>query len=474
MPRRASTFTSKSASTPNKSPAASSLPTTTTDTPTRQSARLKSSPLPVTTAKIKNSSAKKIPAANGSTQKTTPKKSQYFSNTDGSSSEVESDFEKEESGYEDEDASASGISSPPESANESESPEPSSDDSAPKKKRKRGPSASKSNKRVEVKTNEGGVVVGSKGQELWRPGVKSKLAPGEAVFVPLPKARGDGGIKYEEGRVHPNTMLFLGDLRANNDREWLKVHDADYRQSKKDFDAFVENLTPSIIEKDETIPELPPKDLTFRIYRDIRFSSDPTPYKTHFSAAWSRTGRKGPYAGYYLQIAPSRSFLGAGLWHPEAAPLALLRRDIDRRPQRLKGALKTDGIVSEFFGLKGGKKGKGKMKEDDLEKECVKKFVGMNQENALKTKPRDYDADHRDIALLRLRNFTIGQQLKDEEVVGKGGLERVVELMGCLVPFVTYLNSVVMPDEPGSSSSSEAEDNAEADEGSASDIEEDA
>ena len=81
------------------------------------------------------------------------------------------------------------------------------------------------------------------------------------------------------------------------------VHDADYRQSQKDFNSFVESLTEKIIEKDETIPELPPKDLvsiylyaclilsakcpqTFRIYRDVRFSSDPTPYKTHYSAAW--------------------------------------------------------------------------------------------------------------------------------------------------------------------------------------------
>jgi len=70
--------------------------------------------------------------------------------------------------------------------------------------------------------NGEGVVVGKKGQELWRPGVKSKLAPGEAVFVALPKARGDGGVGYVDGRVHPNTMVFLGELKENNDREWLK------------------------------------------------------------------------------------------------------------------------------------------------------------------------------------------------------------------------------------------------------------
>ena len=73
----------------------------------------------------------------------------------------------------------------------------------------------------------------------------------------------------------------------------------------------------------------------------------------------------------------------------------------------------------------------------------MRKFVGMNAENALKTKPRDYDADHKDILLLRLRNFTIGRRLKDEEVVGKGGLERVIELMGCLVPFVSFPSAII-------------------------------
>lgn len=104
-------------------------------------------------------------------------------------------------------------------------------------------------------------------------------------------------------------------------------------------------------------------------------------------------------------------------------------------------ALQSEGIMKEFLGLGGEKKGKGKGKGRETG-EAVKKFVGMNAENALKTKPRDYDADHRDIALLRLRNFTIGRKLKDDEVVGKGGLERVVELMECLVPFVSPCSSL--------------------------------
>ena len=301
--------------------------------------------------------------------KGTPKKSPYFEHSSSSESEAESEIEKEESGYEDEDESASLVSSPPESEVEDGEDGDASEETAPKKRGR---------KKVVMKSNgTTTVIAGKKGQELWRPGAKINAAPGEAVFIKLPKARESGKIPYTDNAIHPNTFLFLKDLRANNDREWLKMHDADYRQSKKDFDLFVESLTEKVIEKDETIPELPPKDLTFRIYRDIRFSPDPTPYKTHFSAAWSRTGRKGPYAGYYVQISPGSSFVGAGVWHPEAPPMALIRQDIDKRSHKIKEVLMAPEMRKEFLGGIGA-----------VEKKAVKAFVGMNTENMLKTKPK--------------------------------------------------------------------------------------
>ena len=352
MPQRRSHFPgASSSSTPKKR--ALSIPANPTP-PSRQSKRLKTTPI-------------------SSATKTTPKKSPYFEPS-SSESEPESLVENEESGYEDEDASL--VSSPPESdidlgTNEDEYK--SEEDELPKKKKK------KPGRKPGQKTEVNNVLVdGKEGQELWRPGVKVDMEAGEAVFIPLPKAREAGKTPYQAHTIHPNTLLFLGDLRKHNDREWLKVHDADYRQAKKDWDSFVESLTEKIIEKDDTVPELPAKDLTFRIYRDIRFSPDPTPYKTHFSAAWSRTGRKGPYAGYYVQIQPGEgSFVGAGLWHPEAPPLALLRKDVDKKSHKLKEVLMGDRLRKEFMG--GVSKDVGAV---------VKKFVAMNRENALKTKPR--------------------------------------------------------------------------------------
>ncbi|EMD96019.1 hypothetical protein COCHEDRAFT_1166796 [Bipolaris maydis C5] len=273
-------------------------------------------------------------------------------------------------------------------------------------------------------------------QELWKPG--AKLEPGTRVVIKKPKARDAGDTPYLDHTIHPNSLLFLKELAANNDRSWLKLHDPDFRVAFQDFTTFAEKVSEKIIEGDETIPELPVKDL-----------------QTYFSAAWSRTGRKGPYAHYYVQVQPNGgSFVGGGYWQPDAATLAKIRRDIDRKPHKIKSVLRNRDFRETFL---------GGVQDDD--KKAVKAFtsLSMNQSNALKRNPKGYDHDHKDIDLLRLRNFTIGRTIADEEIVGTGGLERVAEVVRAMVPFITYLNSVVMPDEDTSGSSSEDEDGADED-----------
>ncbi|TID19354.1 hypothetical protein E6O75_ATG06692 [Venturia nashicola] len=127
--------------------------------------------------------------------------------------------------------------------------------------------------------------------------------------------------------------------------------------------------------------------------------------------------------------------VAGGLWMPEANAVALLRRDIDRRPQRIKAVLKSAGIRKEF--LEG---------VPDNDAKVVEKFVAQSSQGALKTKPKGFDADHKEIDLLRLKNFTLTRKLGDRDVLGHQGLARISELIATLVPFITYLNSVVMPD----------------------------
>ncbi|KAI4911071.1 hypothetical protein J4E90_007328 [Alternaria incomplexa] len=235
---------------------------------------------------------------------------------------------------------------------------------------------------------------------------------------------------------------------------YVVVHDPDFRVSFQDFTTFAEKVSEKIIEADETIPELPVKDV----------------------------GRKGPYAHYYFQVQPNGgSFVGmfdsplfvfaetpepravvelkrsGGFWQPDASTLAKLRRDIDRKPHKIKAVLTDSGIREAFL---------GGVKDD--EKKAVKAFtsLSMNQSNALKRNPKGYDHDHKDIELMRLRNYTMGRKLADDEIVGSGGLERVGELIASLVPFITYLNSIAMPDDDTSDSSEDEGSDAEPDDDS--------
>ncbi|KAM0478519.1 hypothetical protein ACHAPX_005108 [Trichoderma viride] len=261
--------------------------------------------------------------------------------------------------------------------------------------------------------------------------------PRKVTIIPLEKLRDTGGVPYEDHYVHKNTMLFLKDLKANNKRPWLKSHDGEYRRALKDWQSFVDATTQTLIEVDETIPELPAKDVIFRIHRDIRFSKDPTPYKAHFSAAWSRTGKKGPYAVYYVHCEPKATFIGGGLWHPEAAYIAKLRASIDERPRRWRRAFNDPHLKKVFFPA---------VKEKDGVEAVVKAFVARNQDNALKKRPMGYEVTHRDIELLKLRNFTIGTKLDDSVLSSDDAQAKVKETMRGLLAFITFLNSVVMPD----------------------------
>ncbi|KMU90708.1 hypothetical protein CIHG_08668 [Coccidioides immitis H538.4] len=345
--------------------------------------------------------AASLPQEDG-TLKSTPKRSKYFLPADAESSEAE--------------YCPTPISSPPLSPDSTNADPwvPDTDEESDDNGRKRSGAARKGKQKSKRRSQgKGGrepeQTRASKLTDLWREGVRTGLGPGKEVYIELPQARDPGSTPYEDHTIHPNTLLFLEDLKANNDRDWLKKHDSDYRTSQKDWEAFVEKLTEKIIEKDSTIPELPVKDVVDATFQQIEAAS--------------------------ARSLSNYTSLGSGLWMPEAARLALLRQDIDGRSERIKRVLGHSDIRREIF--------------DDIpdeEKKVVKAFISQNQETALKTKPKGYSSENKNIELLRLRSFTLNKQLRDEDLLGPEALDRIASIIGIMVPFVTYLNSVVMPD----------------------------
>ncbi|XEV04405.1 hypothetical protein FSHL1_009692 [Fusarium sambucinum] len=270
-------------------------------------------------------------------------------------------------------------------------------------------------------------------------------SPPVVTIIPLKKMRDDRGIAYVALKIHPNSLLFLKDLKVNNNRAWLKeAHDEEFRRAYKDWETFVERTTPSIMSIDDTIPELPAKDVMFRIYRDLRFSPDGKPYKAHFSAAWSRTGRKGSYAHYYIHCEPDASFIAGGIFAPNAEQLQRLRASIDERPMRWRRVLNDDNLKLVFL---------PQARNKATEEAALKAFAFENKETALKTRPKGFMMDHRDIELLKLRKFTLSRKIPDDILCAEDAQERIVEILQPLVAFISFLNSVVMPDHGASSSS---------------------
>lgn len=233
----------------------------------------------------------------------------------------------------------------------------------------------------------------------WAPGVTRVVAK----LVGPPQS---GHVA--RGELSPNVLKFLADLQSNNERDWFACHDAVYRYCWKNFTEFTEAVLNDIMEKvDATVPWLPTKDLVYRIYRDVRFSNDKTPYKTNLMASFSRGGRKGQFAGYHVLIKPGgRSFFAAGRWQPEREDLAVIRQHIldnTREAQALKAAVREPAFVNWFGAPKG--ETKAKTKGAQAQQRCNL----WSGDDELKVAPKiaGIDKTHKDIDWLKLRSFCV-------------------------------------------------------------------
>jgi uncharacterized protein (TIGR02453 family) len=221
------------------------------------------------------------------------------------------------------------------------------------------------------------------------------------------------------------TLRFLSGLARNNRKPWFEAHRAQYEAVVKD------PLRELIEEMDVRLarfaPEITgdPRRSMFRIYRDIRFSADKSPYKTHASCwFYHRDGTRavgreasGGGAGFYFQIGPKNSFLGGGMWMPPREALGRLRDAIAEDPRRFEKAM-SDARVKRRFG-------------------------GLSDEAMLKRVPRGFAPDHPAAHWLRYQSFVLGRELTDAQALSPrlpALLEADFRLM---VPLVRWVNGVL-------------------------------
>ncbi|HEY4785942.1 MAG TPA: DUF2461 domain-containing protein, partial [Bacteroidales bacterium] len=145
------------------------------------------------------------------------------------------------------------------------------------------------------------------------------------------------------------SLSFLTVLKDNNYKEWFHENKPLYEEAKKEFESFVSLLIKEIKAIDGDIGYPEPKDCIFRIFRDIRFSNDKTPYKTNFGAFMAKGGnRKSEYGGYYFHLEPGNSLLAGGIWMPQPGILKAIREEIFHNIDEFLAIIESKEFKKQF------------------------------------------------------------------------------------------------------------------------------
>jgi uncharacterized protein (TIGR02453 family) len=219
----------------------------------------------------------------------------------------------------------------------------------------------------------------------------------------------------------PDALQFLADLAANNDRAWFQPRKADYERLIK---APLEALCVALADRFDQLRlplEADPRRSPFRIYRDVRFSRDKSPYKTAQGAdfPWrdSRDDEKRPRGavGGYFHLEPGNVFVGGGMWHPEPARLAAFREKVDRDPSAVFRAIEDRRFVSVFDSVTG---------------------------ESLTRNPRGFPIDHPYPRLLRLKDVVFSRRLSDHEVFSPELPDTIARDLDAARPVLLFLDQL--------------------------------
>ena len=208
---------------------------------------------------------------------------------------------------------------------------------------------------------------------------------------------------------------FLTELKENNNRDWFHANKDIYNEAKERFDTYINLLIPKVKEIDQGVDVNEAKECTFRIYRDVRFSKNKEPYKTNFGGYINKGGRKSKYAGYYLHVEPDNSFIGGGIYMPQGDDLRSVREEIHKNPETFKKLINDKEFKKYFPELWGDK---------------------------LKTAPRGFPKDFKDIDLLRYKSYTVLHYIDDKYLFSKNFFDYVVKVFKVQYKFNKYFNDI--------------------------------
>ena len=213
-----------------------------------------------------------------------------------------------------------------------------------------------------------------------------------------------------------NVLGFLRELAVNNNREWFQKNKKWYDESRNKVLFLTEVLINEIRKFDPTVPVLNPNDCLFRIFRDVRFSQDKSPYKTNFGCYIARGGKKANFAGYYLHIEPESSFAGGGIYMPDNETLKMLREYIAENGEEFLSIIRN--------------------------KEFQEIYPEM-YDDKLKTAPKGFSPDHEYIDILKYKSFAFTHRIEDNEVLSENFIQGILHYYRHLSRVNVFLNHAI-------------------------------
>jgi uncharacterized protein (TIGR02453 family) len=211
--------------------------------------------------------------------------------------------------------------------------------------------------------------------------------------------------------ISKDTFHFLKQIKLNNNRPWFEKNRPMYEKARGEYLVFISSLLTGI-HKIEAIPEKEPVKYIHRIYRDIRFSKDKTPYKSHFSSLIDR-GPEHRNCPVYIQIQPGRSMFGGGIWDPSAETLKKIRQEIDYNAMGLKKVINSR-VFLQYFGKISGAK--------------------------LTRPPKGYDADNASVEFLKFKQLYVERFFDDDLVLSKHLVPEMIKTYKAALPFFGFFD----------------------------------
>ncbi len=211
-----------------------------------------------------------------------------------------------------------------------------------------------------------------------------------------------------------NILSFLEELTRNNNRDWFNENKKAYQDALDTFREFIGTILVGVSKTDPSVGSLEAKDTIFRIYKDVRFSKDKTPYKTHFGGWMAKGGRKSKDAGYYFHLEPGNTFMAAGVWMPPKEQLTLIRQEIMYNPSEYFKIINDPAISNAYE--RGGK------------------------EDMLKKGPVGFPKDFEFMEEIKYKHYIFSKNYENKDVIKSGFAEKVTQNYKGLFPLVDYLN----------------------------------